>query len=296
MGQRLLQPPALAGLVTIVVSGWVFVSKWGPITAGHPSYPIFYSLAILLGAVSVVAVTRRAAPRSAVTSTLAAVALVVTSLAAWWLAPFPADQVALEVLTEPGGFDVNDSSSAIILQPEDSRPETSLTFYPGARVDPRAYVRILSPLARAGIEVTILKPPLGIAFLVSGVSRPDVRTWAVGGHSLGGVAASGAVDRGADGLLLWASFPPADISENTDLATTSIYGTEDAFVTPSDVKASVTDLPAEAFFVEVDGAIHSFFGDYGLQPGDGNPTTSRHQAQNDIVEASLDMLRSLSGP
>lgn len=296
MGQRLLEPPALAGLVTILVSAWVLAWRWNPIAAGHPSYLIFYSVAILLGVVGVLAVARRKAPRSAVKSILAAVGLLVVSLAAWWLAPFPADQVALDALAEPAGFDVEESASAITLQPYGAEPRTSLSFYPGARVDARAYARILSPLARDGIEVTVFKPPLGIAFLVLGVSRPDTPAWVVGGHSLGGVAASAAVDRGADGLLLWASFPAADISENTELTVSSIYATEDAFATATDVTSSATDLPPDAAFVPVEGAIHSYFGDYGLQPGDGTPTVGREAAQTEIAGASLELLRSLSGP
>jgi hypothetical protein len=295
MGHRLLEPPALAGLATILVSGWAVVWRWGPIAAGHPTYLIFYSLAIILGIVGVLAVERRKGSRSAIKSSLSAAGLAVMSFAAWWLAPFPADQVALDVLEQPVGFDVTESSGSIILQPEGEKSGTSLFFYPGARVDARAYVGILSPLARDGIEVTILKPPLGIAFLVLGVNRPDTRAWAVGGHSLGGVAASGAVDRGADGLLLWASLPASNISANMELNVSSIYGTEDAFATPTEVMASATDLPPETVFVAVQGAIHSFFGDYGVQPGDGAPTVDRDQAQTDIIDASLNLLRSLGG-
>jgi hypothetical protein len=295
MRNRLLQPPALAGLVTVLVSVWVLLSKWGPLAAGHPSYLIFYSVTVFFGLASVVAASRRKEPISAARSTLIAVALIVTSFAAWWLAPFGAAQEALDVLDRPEGFAVVDSSSAIVLEPQGSEPEVSLTFYPGARVDARAYASILSPLARNGIEVTILKPPLGIAFLVSGVSRPDTEAWVLGGHSLGGVAASGAVDRGADGLLLWASFPAADISDRTEVGVTSISGSEDALVTPDDLMTSVADLPPETVFVEVEGAIHSYFGDYGLQPGDGDPTVGRDQAQDEIVGASLELLRSLGG-
>jgi Alpha/beta hydrolase family len=296
MGQRLLEPPALAGLATILVSGWVLVWRWGPIAAGHPSYLIFYFVAILLGVVGVLVVERRRGPRSAIKSSLSAFGLVVVSFAAWWLAPFPADQVALDVLEHPVGFEVTESASSIRLRPEGEKSGTSLSFYPGARVDARAYAGILSPLARDGIDVTILKPPLGIAFLVFGVTRPDTQAWVVGGHSLGGVAASGAADRGADGLLLWASFPASNISANAELNVSSIYGTEDAFATPTEVTASATDLPPETVFVAVQGAIHSFFGDYGLQPGDGTPTVDRDQAQTEIIDASLDLLHSLSGP
>ena len=37
-------------------------------------------------------------------------------------------------------------------------------FYPGAKVDPRAYVPNLTPLAAAGYPVVVLKLPYNIAF------------------------------------------------------------------------------------------------------------------------------------
>jgi hypothetical protein len=46
--------------------------------------------------------------------------------------------------------------------------------------------------------------------------------------------------------------------------------------------------------VEIAGGIHSFFGDYGLQPGDGVATTSREQAQAEIVTATVAMLDRIS--
>jgi hypothetical protein len=296
MASRLLEPPALAGFATIVVSGGIVLWRWGPIAAGHPTYLAFYFLAILLGVVGVLWAARRRGLRSAVKSGFATVGLITIGFAAWWLAPFPADQKALGAMAQPMGFNVTETATSITLQPGGAQSETSLSFFPGARVDARAYAGILSHLARAGIEVTILKPPLGMAFLISGVSRPDSRAWVVGGHSLGGVAASGAVDRGADGLLLWASFPASDISGDVEVAVSSIYGTEDAFATPTDVMDSASDLPPETVFVAVEGAVHSFFGDYGLQPGDGTPGVSRDEAQTEIAGASLDLLLSIDGP
>jgi hypothetical protein len=41
----------------------------------------------------------------------------------------------------------------------------------------------------------------------------------------------------------------------------------------------------------VDGAVHGHFGDYGIQPGDGEPGISRAEAQEQIVQATLAFLR-----
>ena len=91
---------------------------------------------------------------------------------------------------------------------------TGVVFYPGALVDPRAYVPNLLPLAEAGHPVVILKLPYNIAFFDPNGAQavmdanPEVERWVVGGHSLGGVMASsvaGRDDARIRGLLLWAS-------------------------------------------------------------------------------------------
>jgi hypothetical protein len=42
------------------------------------------------------------------------------------------------------------------------------------------------------------------------------------------------------------------------------------------------------------GGIHAFFGDYGEQPGDGNPTITRADAQEQIRKATIALLASLT--
>ena len=39
--------------------------------------------------------------------------------------------------------------------------------------------------------------------------------------------------------------------------------------------------------------MHSYFGDYGEQPGDGTPTVSRAEAQRQIVAATVALLDTL---
>ena len=73
----------------------------------------------------------------------------------------------------------------------------------------------------------------------------------------------------------------------------SIFGTDDGLATPADIDERKPDLPASTEYVPIDGAIHSFFGDYGLQRGDGTPTISRTDAQDQIAEASIGFLDTL---
>ena len=64
----------------------------------------------------------------------------------------------------------------------------------------------------------------------------------------------------------------------------------DGLATPADIDAAKPDLPPHTVYVVVAGAVHSDFGDYGTQRGDGTPTISHHRAQSEIEAASLALL------
>jgi hypothetical protein len=223
-----------------------------------------------------------------------------------WLRPFGADAEALATLArleQPGsGVEVVSTAGYLELRPTGEPSGVGLVFQPGARVDHRAYVRLLAPYAEAGHHVVLLAQPFGIGFAAAGApaevvaERPQVRSWVLGGHSLGGVVASReavALDAlGVDGLLLWASYPLGDLS-GSGLDVVSVSGSEDGLSTPADIDSSRADLPPGTVFVTVEGATHAFFGDYGRQPGDGVATVDRDTAQAQVVRAGLDQMERL---
>ncbi|BCW65978.1 hypothetical protein NicSoilB4_07410 [Arthrobacter sp. NicSoilB4] len=194
-----------------------------------------------------------------------------------------------------------EDATTITLAPE-GKASAGLVFYPGARVDARAYQDILRPLANAGYLVVILKVPLGIALLNTGQARgamdrhPDITSWAVGGHSLGGVSAAGFASSNADvaGLLLFASYPAESMTDSSHLSVLSISGSNDGLTTPDKIAASKPLLPPATVYATVEGGVHAFFGDYGDQPGDGEPGISRQQAQQQIAAESVRFMDGLA--
>ena len=52
--------------------------------------------------------------------------------------------------------------------------------------------------------------------------------------------------------------------------------------------------PCEPNAIPIEGAVHAHFGDYGPQPGDGEPEVDRDVAQRRIVEATLDFLAGMT--
>jgi len=291
---RLLAAAALVG-----VPVWVFVSRWGAVVDGHPAYPVTLIVAFVLGVLLgrrtlALRIRPRPAPsrwRRVVAATGVVVALLLAG-GLGWLRPFQATAPAVAAMHSDADVQVDESWDSIELAPKGQPPVVGLVFTPGGRIDARAYARILRPVAAAGYLVVILKVPYGIAFTdpyQSGgpiARHTEVRAWAVGGHSLGGVtAALYAARHPSVALLLWGSYPSSDLSGHT-AAVTSISGTEDKLTTPSDIAASKAKLPARTCFVTIPGAVHAFFGDYGVQRGDGNPTTTRTEAQSRIVAAT----------
>ncbi len=222
--------------------------------------------------------------------------------------PMGADDTALAALRPSATIAVQERLTSYELVPtrENSRGvaipvTTGLVFYPGAKVDARAYAALLRPLAAAGYLVVVLKEPFGLALLEPGQARgipalhPEITHWAVGGHSLGGVAAAGLADQDETftGLLLYAS-EPASALARSDLSVLSVSGTEDGLETPAKIADSRSELPASTRFVAVQGAVHAYFGDYGDQPGDGTPNVDRGVAQATIATATKAFLAGLA--
>jgi acetyl esterase/lipase len=220
-----------------------------------------------------------------------------------YLKPLSADQVAIDALDDGDGVTVDVSRSSIRLTPTGDPQAAGLAFYPGAKVDPQAYAHVLRPIAEAGFPVVIFKQPYNLAILdsnaadaVIGDLDDSIERWAVGGHSLGGAIASSYAETDRDelvGLLLYAAYPVSDMSDRTGLAVMSVSGTNDGLATPADIDERKPDLPASTEYVPIDGGIHSFFGDYGLQRGDGTPEISRADAQRQIADASIRFLETL---
>jgi pimeloyl-ACP methyl ester carboxylesterase len=204
---------------------------------------------------------------------------------------------------EPGPWDavredpaivVSDTDAGIVLSPVDGATGDGLVFVPGAKVAASAYAaKLAGAVAQDGLTIVIGKPWLNLAFFdprpLSAFTdlAPDVQRWAVGGHSLGGVRAC-QLATDADALVLFASYCATDLSA-ASLPVLSISGSEDGLSTPEKIDAARGELPADARFVEIAGASHASFGDYGPQDGDGTPTISDEDMTAALTRALADV-------
>jgi hypothetical protein len=300
---------AVVALALVAAPVWVVATTGDAVRHQHWALAAVLAGSLLAGlAVALTTVLderrRASAPRPArgVARRLVAgaglLALLALAAVVVWLRPFPATSPALAALGSDDVVEVREGSGWIAFVPREAEAATGLVYSPGARVDVRATAAVLRPVAEAGHVVVALKEPLGVAFTAPDQSAgamaafDSVDRWVVGGHSLGGVVAASFAashDDTVDGLLLHASYPSGDISA-ADVAATSVWATNDGLTTPADVEASRADLPAGTRFVEIPGGVHAFFADYGEQPGDGRPMTTRAAAQAQIVDASIEAL------
>ena len=190
----------------------------------------------------------------------------------------------------------------IVFTARQSPPESGVIFYPGGHVDPHAYAPLLKQISADGYLVVMPPMPLNLAVFNINVAddivqaNPHIKTWMIGGHSLGGAMAASYVagnPAAMDGLFLWASYSAenTDLSGLSNLAVLSIYGTEDGDV--EGIRASRERLPEDAMWVEIDGANHAQFGWYGVQSGDGVATISREAQQAIVLENTLLFLHAI---
>lgn len=192
---------------------------------------------------------------------------------------------------------VRDVGDSVVMTPTGSDDGRGIVFIPGAKVDPYAYMATFRQVVASGTTVVITKPTLNLAFFDTRplstfeAHAPSVRTWAVGGHSLGGVRAC-QLAQDADGLLLLGSYCANDVARSY-IDVLSVSGSRDGLSTPDKVAAARHLLPTTATSVEIEGANHADFGAYGDQPGDRTATISRADARAQISAAIEDWVRTL---
>lgn len=227
------------------------------------------------------------------------VVLAVGGIIAWsQIGVMAAEPEPLATVRENSAITVTDADQGIVLAPADGESDLGLVFIPGAKVDPWAYAAILQGLAEDGVTVVITRPWLNLAFFdprgldAFTSAAPDVDVWGIGGHSLGGVRAC-QLAADADALVLFGSYCANDLSE-TDLPVLSLAGSEDGLSTPEKIADARTLLPPDAEMMEIEGASHASFGDYGPQAGDGTPTISTEDMHAEVTRLAEDFLAPLA--
>ena len=167
--------------------------------------------------------------------------------------------------------------------------ETALIFFPGAKVDEKAYSPMLRKIAEEDMDVYLVKMPLHLAFFGINkagkiVDNSAYEQYYMAGHSLGGaMAADYAAEHESDidGIILFGAYP----TKVTNLDTLLIYGSEDGVLNRKRVENASSLVSGRLRELVIDGGNHAQFGNYGEQSGDGKAGISVQDQQAQAVEA-----------
>jgi hypothetical protein len=172
--------------------------------------------------------------------------------------------------------------------------KAGFVFYPGAKVEEKAYAPLCYHLAENGVHAYIVKMPFRLALFGKDKggaypSKDESIPWYLGGHSLGGAMAAsylGGANHGYAGLALLASYSTANLVDS-GLKTTTIYGSEDQVLNKGKYTDSLPNLPADNVETIIAGGNHSGFAYYGPQKGDGEASLSKDEQIALTVQALL---------
>ncbi len=234
--------------------------------------------------------------------------LVIVALAGagwlWYTQPQPLLPQATAALASTPGVAFARNDGRLEWAPADGDYATGLVVYPGGKVPPEAYGPLAQRIAAEGYLVVVTPMPFNLAVFGIGAAdgaiaaHPEVATWALAGHSLGGsMAAQYASDHrdAVRGLAFWASYPATDLSA-APISVVSIYGTLDAGAARMAGPEARAQLPADTVFVPIEGGNHEQMGSYTGQPNDPPATLSREDQQAQVAAATARMLGAISGP
>ena len=182
--------------------------------------------------------------------------------------------------------------------PSSGDADTGLIFYVGAQITPDAYIPLLARIAERGYACFVPDLTCNMAALEPAAAddiiaaHPEITSWVLAGHSMGGLTAAGYADDHRDtvgGLILIAAYTGCDMHD-ADLPMLSLLGDADGVLNKALYDERLAWNPADFEEHVIPGANHAQFGDYGKQPRDNDAAISAEEQQARTAEIILDWL------
>ena len=170
-----------------------------------------------------------------------------------------------------------------------------IVFYPGGKVDEKAYAPLLVELAEEGYEVYLIKMPAKLAILdMNAADRifkeaDYIEEWTMMGHSLGGAMAasfSASHDEEVEALVLLAAYSTEDLN-GLDIDVYSFYGSEDKVLNMEKYEEYRSNFPEDVIEEVIEGGNHANYAHYGAQEGDGEASITRDEQQECVLDVFL---------
>lgn len=204
-----------------------------------------------------------------------------------------AEDTAIAAMADTHNYTVEEYGENIAFIPP--KPVAGLIFYPGGKVEHTAYAELMAEFADKGVLCVLVEMPFRLAVLdmnaADGIQEnfPQIEKWYIGGHSLDGAMAASYISNHTDefeGLLLLGAYSTADISDS-GLSVISVYGSEDKVLNMEKYEENRGNLPSGFTELIIEGGCHSYFGNYGHQDGDGEPSVSMEEQVRQTVDVFL---------
>lgn len=204
---------------------------------------------------------------------------------------YTAQDESVAVFSDLNGAKVVDIDGGYFV--DGSGEDAALVFYQGAKVDAEAYLPLMKQVADNGIDCFLLKTPFDMPIFDQNaadkiISRYGYDTFLIGGHSMGGMVASGYAaehEKMVDGVVLLAAYPTGTISDSLGLL--SVYGTEDKVLNRNAYENAKQFFPVGYTEKIIDGGNHAQFGNYGAQSGDEEATITAQEQQTQTAFAII---------
>lgn len=199
---------------------------------------------------------------------------------------------------------VEESEAYIAFKPSVDTSGVGFLFYPGALVDPDAYVPLVHQVASAGYEAVIVKVPYRLDTMewqretifsnTLAQLQEGGKEWVLAGHSRGARRALefvSAFENQLSGLILiGTSHPREQDHSRLQVPVMKVYASNDGLASPAEVEQYRPNLPPQTQLVRIEGGNHAQFGWYGSQLGDDKATISREDQQAQLLEAVVGFL------
>lgn len=179
----------------------------------------------------------------------------------------------------------------------DPGAETGLIFYPGGKVEARAYAPLLDRIAQEGYCCVLVEMPYHLAILNVDAAEeamaavPEVKQWYLAGHSLGGATAAMYAADNPDkiaGLALLGAYSTKPLPE--ELPVLLLYGSEDGVMNRENYETNRENVPNATEQV-IEGGNHAGFGSYGAQEGDGTAAITPEEQWDITAKAITEWMR-----
>lgn len=216
-------------------------------------------------------------------------------------ATFSAQEATERAVTVLNDNSVKLEDGLLVFQPNFTT-NRGFIYYPGGLVDPEAYAYTAQGIADAGYLVVVPKMPLNLAFMgINQADRirtdhPEIDSWAIGGHSLGGAMAAEYTKNNLDsisGLIMYAAYPAnyADFIDTPVPILTIIASNDPGSIKQEEFYDTISD---SAMLVIIEGGNHRQYADYSFQNNDGIATISVKEQQDQIIAATIHFLVTLN--